>query len=75
MKKVPIAIVNLTAKGSGFAHRADTGDQVFIPSSVMRAAGVTMLGSYNAKLVPNQYRQDVPYMAVLLSPDTDEEKD
>jgi hypothetical protein len=72
MQKATIVVVNITPGGSGFGHRTDNGDSVFIPVSVMKGAQVAELGTYQAKLIPNQYRADVPHMAVRLDPADDE---
>lgn len=64
MQTTEIVVINVTEGGSGFGHRVDNGDPVFVPKSVMRGARVELLGRYNAELITNQYKADVPWMAI-----------
>jgi hypothetical protein len=64
MQTVEIVIINVTEGGSGFAHRVDNGDPVFVPKSVMRGARGELLGRYSAEIIVNQFKADVPWMAI-----------
>ncbi len=63
--KANIYVVNTTDKGAGFGYREDNGDTVFIPINVMKAAQIEPGLAYVATLVPNKFREDVPWMAVF----------
>ncbi len=73
--KANIYVVNTTDKGAGFGYREDNGDTVFVPINVMKAAKIEQGLSYQATLVPNKFREDVPWMAVFAArhEETDED--
>lgn len=61
-----IFIVNIIASGSGFAQVADSGDNVFIPASVVNGAQLQVGERVDAVLVPNmnEMRERTPWRAV-----------
>lgn len=61
-----IFIINIIASGSGFGARADNGDQVFIPASVVNGAQLQVGEQVDAVLVPNmnEMRDKTPWRAV-----------
>jgi hypothetical protein len=66
VQQASIVIMNLTEKGSAFGHLLENGETVFIPANVMKAARAEELGTYTANLIPNRYRDDVPWMAIFV---------
>jgi hypothetical protein len=64
MQTTEIVVINTTEGGSGFGHRVDNGDPVFVPKSVMRGARIEPLARYNAEIITNQFKADVPWMAI-----------
>lgn len=66
-----IFIVNIIASGSGFGARADNGDQVFIPASVVNGAQLQVGEQVDAVLVPNmnEMRAKTPWRAVRVPRD------
>jgi hypothetical protein len=68
MQQAKIFILNTTEKGAGFGHDMDSGDSVFIPRNVMDAAGAKVLNSYDAQMIPNTFRQDVPWLVINITP-------
>ena len=61
-----IYVLNIIESGSGFAERADTGEAVFIPSSVVNGAQIQVGERVDAVLVPNmiELREKTPWRAV-----------
>jgi hypothetical protein len=61
-----IYVLNIIATGSGFAQVAGSGDQVFIPSSVVNGARLQVGERVDAVLVPNmnELRDRTPWRAV-----------
>lgn len=61
-----IYVLNIIESGSGFAERADTGEAVFIPSSVVNGAQIQIGERVDAVLVPNmiELREKTPWRAV-----------
>jgi hypothetical protein len=61
-----IYIVNIIATGSGFAQIADSGEQVYIPASVVNGARLQIGERVDAVLVPNmsEMRDRTPWRAV-----------
>lgn len=62
-----ILITNIIESGTAFAVTADTGEQVFIPSAVMRASSAELFTEVTAVLVPNQFQADrTPWLAAVI---------
>ena len=61
-----IFIVNIIASGSGFAQLAESGENVFIPASVVNGAQLQVGERVDAVLVPNmnEMRERTPWRAV-----------
>lgn len=71
-----LIVTNILPTGSGFGIM-DEGDQVFIPSAVMKASG-GQIGDYmHVKVIPNRYdpKNNTQYMAIFLSPNVDNDDD
>lgn len=66
-----IFVVNIIESGSGFGERADTGEAVFIPSSVVNGAQLQVGEQVEAVLVPNmnELREKTPWRAVRVPRD------
>jgi len=66
-----IFVVNIIESGSGFAERADNGEQVFIPASVVNGARLQIGEHVEAVLVPNmnEMRAKTPWRAVRVPRD------
>lgn len=69
MEITDIFITHLLDSGSGFAARIDTGEQVFVPASVVRASRANDGDIGNAKLVPNTHPNSsgTPWVAVYVA--------
>ena len=54
---------------SGFGARTDTGEQVYVPASVVRASGVKEGDICSAKLIPNTHisKSGTPWVAVFVA--------
>jgi hypothetical protein len=66
-----IYILNIIASGSGFAQLAESGEQVFIPASVVNGARLQVGERVDAVLVPNmnEMREKTPWRAVRVPRD------
>lgn len=66
-----IYVVNIIESGSGFADRADNGEAVFIPASVVNGAKLQIGEQVSAVLVPNmsELRERTPWRAVRVPRD------
>jgi hypothetical protein len=66
-----IYILNIIASGSGFAQLASSGEQVYIPSSVVNGARLQVGERVDAVLVPNmnEMRDRTPWRAVRVPRD------
>jgi hypothetical protein len=68
MEITDIFISRLLDTNSGFAARIDTGEQVFIPATVVRASGAKEGDMGRAKLIPNTHPNgsNTPWVAVFV---------
>jgi hypothetical protein len=68
MEITDIFISRLLDTNSGFAARIDTGDQVFVPATVVRASGAKEGDMGRAKLIPNTHpgSSNTPWVAVFV---------
>jgi len=66
-----IYIINIIPSGSGFAQLADSGEQVYIPASVVNGARLQVGERVDAVLVPNmnELRDRTPWRAVRVPRD------
>ena len=66
-----IFVINIIESGSGFAERADNGEQVFIPASVVNGARLQIGEHVSAVLVPNmnELKAKTPWRAVRVPRD------
>ena len=66
-----IFVINIIASGSGFAQVAGSGDNVFIPASVVNGAQLQVGERVDAILVPNmnELRERTPWRAVRVPRD------
>jgi hypothetical protein len=66
-----IYVLNIIASGSGFAQLASSGEQVYIPSSVVNGARLQVGERVDAVLVPNmnEMRDRTPWRAVRVPRD------
>ena len=69
METTDIFITHLLDSGSGFAARIDTGEQVFVPASVVRASKAKDGDIGSAKLIPNTHPNSsgTPWVAVFVA--------
>jgi hypothetical protein len=69
MEITDIFITYLLDSGCGFAARIDTGEQVFVPASVVRASKAKDGDTGNAKLIPNTHPNgsSTPWVAVFVA--------
>lgn len=71
----PIYVTNILESGTAFGMREDTGESVFIPSSVSRAARLHKGDSIECKLLPNTHQPEkTPWFAVQAHNDDDVEE-
>lgn len=64
-----IIVTNILPTGSSFAVKEETGEQIFIPAAVSKAADLHIGMSANAMLIPNRHESDnVPWMAPIILP-------
>lgn len=73
VRRAPMVVTHMTAKGSGFATRTDTGERVYVPPRVALATGIEIGRSYDANLIDNTHAdansfEHVPYVAVFVYP-------
>jgi hypothetical protein len=68
METTDIFISRLLDTASGFAARIDTGEQVFVPATVVRASGAKEGDMGRAKLIPNTHPNgsNTPWVAVFV---------
>jgi len=68
MEITDIFISRLLDTNSGFAARIDTGDQVFVPATVVRASKAKEGDMGRAKLIPNTHpgSSNTPWVAVFV---------
>ena len=68
MQLADIYICNRLDSGCGFAARLDTGEQVFIPASVIKASSAAEGTIATAKLIPNTHPNNAatPWVAVYV---------
>ena len=68
MEITDIFISRLLDTASGFAARIDTGEQVFVPATVVRASGAKEGDMGRAKLIPNTHPNgsNTPWVAVFV---------
>ena len=68
MEITDIFISRILDTASAFAARIDTGDQVFLPATVVRASGAKEGGMGRAKLIPNTHpgSSNTPWVAVFV---------
>lgn len=70
MEEVNIVCTNVLSTKTAFALRADTGEQVFIPSAVSHAANLQPSDTVRATVVPNTHYPDkTPWFAVRIERD------
>ena len=69
MEITNIFITHLLDSGCGFAARIDTGEQVFVPASVVRASKANDGDIGSAKLIPNTHPNNAgtPWVAVFVA--------
>jgi hypothetical protein len=69
MEITNIFITHLLDSGCGFAARIDTGEQVFVPATVVRASKANDGDIGSAKLIPNTHPNgsNTPWVAVFLA--------
>ena len=69
MEITDIFISRLLDTASAFGARIDTGEQVFVPATVVRASGAKEGDIGNAKLIPNTHpgSSNTPWVAVFVS--------
>jgi hypothetical protein len=69
MEITNIFITHLLDSGCGFAARIDTGEQVFVPATVVRASKAKEGDIGNAKLIPNTHPNgsNTPWVAVFVA--------
>jgi hypothetical protein len=69
MEITDIFISRILDKHSAFAARIDTGDQVFIPATVVRASKAEEGDMGRAKLIPNTHpgTSNTPWVAVFVA--------
>lgn len=66
-----IIISNIIESGTAFGFVADTGEQVFIPSNVMKASNAELFVPVVAVLVPNNYQSErTPWLAAVIKSGT-----
>ena len=66
-----IIISNIIESGTAFGFVADTGEQVFIPSNVMKASNAELFVPVAAVLVPNNYQSErTPWLAAVIKSDS-----
>ena len=70
---VEIFCRNVILSGAAFAIRVDTGEQIFVPSSVVRASGIDDGDTAFAILAPNKHEGDVwakatPWFCIRIIP-------
>ena len=62
-----IIINNILESGTAFGVIMDTGEQVFIPSAIMKASDAELFTTVTAVLVPNQFQADrTPWLAAAV---------
>jgi hypothetical protein len=65
MQEVKVFCTNVLDTHTAFAMRADTGEQVFIPSAVAHAANLKPAETVMATIVPNTHHPDkTPWFAI-----------
>jgi hypothetical protein len=69
MEITDIFISRILDTASAFAARIDTGEQVFVPATVVRASGAKEGDMGRAKLIPNTHPNgsNTPWVAVFVS--------
>ena len=69
MDTTDIFFDRIITTNSGFGARMDTGDQVYIPASVVRASGVKEGDIRSANLIPNTHisKSGTPWVAVFVA--------
>jgi hypothetical protein len=68
MEITDIFISRILDTASAFGARIDTGEQVFVPATVVRASGAKEGGMGRAKLIPNTHPNgsNTPWVAVFV---------
>jgi hypothetical protein len=68
MDTVEIFCRNIIQTGSAFAIRVDTGEQAFIPSSVVKASNLQEGESVQATVAPNNHRNETtPWFVIRIN--------
>jgi hypothetical protein len=67
MQEVKVLCTNVLGTNTAFALRADTGEQVFVPSAVAHAAQLQAGDTVRATVVPNTHYPDkTPWFAIRI---------
>jgi hypothetical protein len=77
MENSEIYISHVLETNSGFGARTDTGEQVFIPASVVKASRVVEGDIVAGKLIPNSHpnNQATPWVVVHVTKNLEPEKE
>jgi len=70
MEEIEVMCTTVLATNTAFAVRADTGEQVFVPSAVAHAAQLQVGDIVRATVVPNtHYPEKTPWFAIRVERD------